>query len=403
MSDESLGNDYMADFMLEPLEDMMNAKEHKDLHAMGMGRVPSHMMPPHMATNMTPGAWMGHHPYHHTGGLTAASVPTPQIKQQSQVPTTPPDTPPGASPSNGPLSASPPFQGMQQHPAMDDLCYYSRYAIHEPLDLRPGPPCAGDQMEQQAWMLERKCTWDMNAQQRHPLTPLGNGKGLNDPDSPCHMVLPIIPQQPGPLYITDDELVSLSVRELNRKLHNMSKDHQTKFKQRRRTLKNRGYAQSCRTKRQNYKMDLENKLKLTENELYHYGQQINKHKATIDFLRHENESLKRDLANATRDLDTCRRPQQQQQQPPKQPTQQQPTQHAKSSSSRRSRVTVAFLGRGAKPGMLDEALLNNKHAGGRLHLAGCDFSLGQVARALEPFPAPTQPLPHTLATIIGAA
>lgn len=59
--------------------------------------------------------------------------------------------------------------------------------------------------------------------------------------------------------IDDERLLSLSVRELNRQLKKsgLTKAQATKMKQRRRTLKNRGYAASCRNKRLEVKDCLE--------------------------------------------------------------------------------------------------------------------------------------------------
>lgn len=206
---------------------------------------------------------------------------------------------------------------MQQHSLMEEMWTYNRY-MHEPLDLRPGPQCGGDQLEAQSWMLDRK--WEAGMAQQRTLNPLAHPGKTPVDQSTCQMGLQTM-QHPGSVYISDEELVTLSVRELNRRLHNMSKDLQTKFKQKRRTLKNRGYAQSCRTKRQNYKMELETVNRTLQNEnqriqaeASRLSQQNSMFKTENASIRHDMENMKKQLEKAVRENDNLRRQLQQQQQ-----------------------------------------------------------------------------------------
>lgn len=87
---------------------------------------------------------------------------------------------------------------------------------------------------------------------------------------------------PSPKWVSDDELVGLSVKELNRILKGMSREEVIKLKQRRRTLKNRGYAANCREKRISQK-------EVLETEKYQL-------KAEVDRLQRENDVVKMELS-----------------------------------------------------------------------------------------------------------
>lgn len=63
------------------------------------------------------------------------------------------------------------------------------------------------------------------------------------------------------LNIDDEKLIQYPVRELNKYIKNFTKEQQKALKARRRTLKNRGYAQICRKRRVDQKLSLEQECK----------------------------------------------------------------------------------------------------------------------------------------------
>uniref|UniRef100_A0A8D9E238 Neural retina-specific leucine zipper protein n=1 Tax=Cacopsylla melanoneura TaxID=428564 RepID=A0A8D9E238_9HEMI len=204
-------------------------------------------------------------------------------------PGTPPDTPPGSN--------SPPHQHyhpMDHHPHLQQLPPRAQPPYHEdmvgwippnphrqePLDLRPqcnGPEpwsYGGKYLDHDSRPLGSPSSSVMS-----PLTPR-TSYGCGDSDS----------------LLSDDLLMCLSVRELNKRLHGCPRDQIAKLKAKRRTLKNRGYAQNCRSKRLHQRQELEVTNK-------HLIQQLNKMKNDYKQLVEERNHYKKQYDIVMRNKD----------------------------------------------------------------------------------------------------
>ncbi|KAJ8920956.1 hypothetical protein NQ315_015750 [Exocentrus adspersus] len=179
---------------------------------------------------------------------------------------TPPDTPPGHSP----LSYRPTA-------LMEDMMWYPRA---EPLDLRPHS-MGGDPDWERREYIPSGMTLEPTSHNVHHrsqsvcsansgLSPRLNNSGY----STCSDDL-----------INDELLMSLTVRELNKRLHGFPREEIVRLKQKRRTLKNRGYAHNCRSKRLQQRQDLEQRNRNLQHELHRLKNELSRVSQERDLLR----------------------------------------------------------------------------------------------------------------------
>lgn len=180
-------------------------------------------------------------------------------------PGTPPDTPPGstacpASPEFGNCMPDESMMWLSQQPPPPHGGL--RFGHREPLDLRP----QGD-LE---WLQLRRDLEGPGNGPRAPMAALG-------------------PQQQLPMrdILDDEQLISLSVRELNKRLHGFPREEVVRLRQKRRTLKNRGYAQNCRTKRLARRHELESRNRILQAEANRLRQELERACQERDFYKQQ--------------------------------------------------------------------------------------------------------------------
>lgn len=156
----------------------------------------------------------------------------------------------------------------------------------QPLDLRP-LHCTGDDSdwERREYIPSGMLMEPLNQQQqvlRRPLSVCSGGSVLSPRINNGTSGYSTCSEDMG---LNDDMLMSLSVRELNKRLHGCPRDEVVRLKQKRRTLKNRGYAQNCRSKRIQQRHDLEALNRNLQDELHRVKMELSRVSQERDLLK----------------------------------------------------------------------------------------------------------------------
>lgn len=327
MEDNHLADDYVQEFVLDHLEGVKKENNNNSPINHKTWTIPSNEEETVSikVKSLSQSQW--YHEDRKVNNISPHSDVYPHVPMHGQpmlinqipsgAPSTPPETPPVSSPNHQSENYSP-YYGQRPAGLMDEMMWLPNALRGEPqpLDLRP-LACAVIQ--------ENPGTWDrkdyvhaasnngfgqhhsshfehigsLNVMQSHSLHHSGI---INRPQSVSSTTSTISPRNSNvgsngsyssicsdkSDIINDDLLMSLSVRELNKRLHGCPREEVVRLKQKRRTLKNRGYAQNCRSKRLQQRHDLE----ITNRQLHHELQKI---KLELGRVSQERDHLKQKL------------------------------------------------------------------------------------------------------------
>lgn len=359
LEEPAFADNYIQEFVLEHLEDA-NVKREDISPTAGNGKIwstagdESGFIPIRLKANgstwhveerkinsITPTSDFYPHPTHGQPVLLNPPI--------AGVPSTPPETPPVIGSPNHTNSYA--YYGNRIQPdQMENMMIVPQtMRMEQPLDLRPSHQFSiseGEWIERKEYIQSHSSNGfshhhhaqldhlnPMHSAAHHHLHLHGHSNRPHSVSSTGSLGSPRHGTNGGSCYTTsssddiinDELLMTLSVRELNKRLHGCPRDQVVRLKQKRRTLKNRGYAQNCRSKRLQQRHDLEITNRQLQSEMHHMKVEL----ALIKQERDELKSKLRDhaaLAVAAAAQQQQQHSQQQQQQQQVQQQQQQPAQ-----------------------------------------------------------------------------
>ncbi|KAK3085326.1 hypothetical protein FSP39_001480 [Pinctada imbricata] len=155
-----------------------------------------------------------------------------------------------------------------------------------PIHVQDSPPKFKRSLSNISNISDVSMTTECTTPEENPASP----SSLKAPKSPRASRALSSPTADVPLE--DEELVTLPVRELNRRLQGLNKDDIQKLKQKRRTLKNRGYAQNCRSKRMQQRSVLEKTNRTLEQQVHHLQRQLSMLTREREFYKEQCDILR---------------------------------------------------------------------------------------------------------------
>lgn len=233
------------------------------------------------------------------------------------VPSTPPDTPPVVE-SPGPacnLYNNHYNPHKQSSEIMEDMMFLPhgmRPSDQQPLDLRPMPHPLEAEWDRRDFLQQANGQSIVGLPPHHHLTHMdhhnmnsismhssytNSGRPLSVSSTRSSTTSPRLMMQYNSSTssssssshpdkkIEDELLTTLTVRELNKRLHGCPREEVVRLKQKRRTLKNRGYAQNCRSKRLQQRHELERNNKQLYSDLQRTRQELDKVLHELNMLK----------------------------------------------------------------------------------------------------------------------